>query len=82
MRSSLLTWSLISLFALPTFAAPSDQTISTKRLVKRSESDNSALAPTLFNGIEVPPMKELTPDNFEETVKDGYWFVAILNFRT
>lgn len=80
MRSSLLTWSLISLFALPTFAAP-DQPISAKRLVKRSESDNSASATTFFNGIEVPPMKELTPDNFEETVKDGYWFVAILNFR-
>ncbi|OJJ01210.1 hypothetical protein ASPVEDRAFT_61682 [Aspergillus versicolor CBS 583.65] len=74
MRSSLLTWSLISLFALPTFATP-DQTISAKRLVKRSESDNSASATTFFNGIEVPPMKELTPDNFDETVKDGYWFI-------
>ena len=28
---------------------------------------------TTFNGVEVPPMKELTPENFEETVKDGYW---------
>lgn len=28
---------------------------------------------TTFNGVEVPPMKDLTPDNFEETIKDGYW---------
>ncbi|KAL4784015.1 thioredoxin-like protein [Aspergillus varians] len=75
MRSSILAWSLLSLFALPTFAAPSDQTISTNRLVKRADSDNSDSTPTVFNGIEVPPMKELTPDNFEETVKDGYWFI-------
>ncbi|KAL4927603.1 putative disulfide isomerase [Aspergillus undulatus] len=75
MRSSFLTWSLLSLFALPTFAAPSDQTISTKRLVKRAEPNVSGPTSTIFNGVEVPPMKELTPDNFEETVKDGYWFI-------
>ncbi|KAL4950538.1 thioredoxin-domain-containing protein [Aspergillus filifer] len=75
MRASTLAWSLLSLFALPTFAAPSDQSISTKHLVKRAESDASGPASTLFNGVEVPPMKELTPDNFEESVKDGYWFI-------
>ncbi|KAL4944632.1 hypothetical protein BDV06DRAFT_186963 [Aspergillus oleicola] len=75
MRPSTLAWSLLSLFALPTFAAPSDQTISTKHLVKRAESDASGPASTLFNGVEVPPMKELTPDNFEDSVKDGYWFI-------
>ncbi|KAL4965589.1 putative disulfide isomerase [Aspergillus stella-maris] len=77
MRASTLAWSLLSLFALPTFAAPSDQSISTKHLVKRAESDASPSGPasTLFNGVEVPPMKELTPDNFEDSVKDGYWFI-------
>ncbi|KAL4797153.1 thioredoxin-like protein [Aspergillus venezuelensis] len=75
MHVSTLAWSLLSLLALPTFAAPSDQTISTKHLVKRAESDASGPASTLFNGVEVPPMKELTPDNFEESVKDGYWFI-------
>ncbi|KAL4807151.1 thioredoxin-like protein [Aspergillus unguis] len=74
MRSSILSWSLLSLFVLPTFAAPSDQT-TTKRLVKRADSDNSGPASTIFNGLEVPPMKELTPDNFEESVKDGNWFI-------
>ncbi|KAL3475839.1 thioredoxin-like protein [Aspergillus californicus] len=77
MRSSLLAWSLFSLSIIPTLASPSDSTISTQRLVKRadSDSDHSSSAPTVFNGIEVPPQKELTPDNFEETVKDGYWFI-------
>ncbi|KAL4745255.1 hypothetical protein BDW72DRAFT_186953 [Aspergillus terricola var. indicus] len=73
MRVSLLTWSLLSLFSIPTFAAPSDGTISAQRLVKRADSDGSS--PTLFNGVEVPPMKELTPENFAETIKDGYWFI-------
>ncbi|KAL2834328.1 thioredoxin-like protein [Aspergillus cavernicola] len=72
MRSSLLAWSLLWLFAIPTIATPSDPT---KRLVKRADADDSSSAPTVFNGIEVPPQIELTPDNFEETVKDGYWFI-------
>ncbi|KAL5343954.1 thioredoxin-like protein [Aspergillus crustosus] len=75
MRSSLLTWSLLSLFALPTFAAPSDQTIPTKQLVKRDGSDDLGPAPTIFNGVDVPAIKELTPDNFEDTIKNGYWFI-------
>ncbi|KAL2872457.1 putative disulfide isomerase [Aspergillus lucknowensis] len=75
MRSSLLTWSLLSLSSLPTFAAPSEPTFPKNHLVKRADSDGSSSAPTVFNGVEVPPIKELTPDNFEEVVKDGYWFI-------
>ncbi|KAL4910454.1 hypothetical protein BDW74DRAFT_52050 [Aspergillus multicolor] len=74
MRTSFLTWLLLSLFALPTFAAPSDQINANPRLVKRTDRSESSTS-TIFNGFEVPPMKELTPDNFEETVKSGYWFI-------
>ncbi|KAI9371343.1 thioredoxin-domain-containing protein [Aspergillus egyptiacus] len=74
MRSSLLAWSLLSLFSLPALATPSDPAVSTKRLVKRDDGDSGPTT-TVFNGIEVPPLKELTPDNFEETVKNGYWFI-------
>lgn len=28
---------------------------------------------TTFNGVKVPPMKELTGDNFDKDTKDGYW---------
>ncbi|PLN79726.1 thioredoxin-domain-containing protein [Aspergillus taichungensis] len=80
MRASLLAWSLLSLFAIPTLAAPSnDQHVEPLKnhLVKRSPRSGAADPdkPTTFNGIVVPPMKTLTPDNFEETVKDGYWFI-------
>lgn len=30
---------------------------------------------TKFNDIEVPPMKELTGEGFDEDTKNGYWFV-------
>jgi protein disulfide-isomerase len=29
--------------------------------------------PTTFNDIKVPPLTQLTPENFEEVTKDGYW---------
>ena len=32
-------------------------------------------APTKFNGIEVPPMKELSGENFDKETKNGYWFI-------
>lgn len=28
---------------------------------------------TTFNGIKVPPMKEIEGEEFAETIKDGYW---------
>ena len=30
---------------------------------------------TIFNGIEVPPMKELTGDGISDDIKNGYWFI-------
>ena len=31
--------------------------------------------PTKFDGIEVPPMKELSGESFDKDTKNGYWFV-------
>jgi len=31
--------------------------------------------PTIFNGVEVPPIPEIDGTKFNSTVKDGYWFV-------
>lgn len=31
-------------------------------------------SPTVFNGIEVPPMKELAGEGFDTEIKDGYWY--------
>ncbi|KAI9812842.1 MAG: hypothetical protein M1832_006463 [Thelocarpon impressellum] len=30
---------------------------------------------TVFNGVEVPPMKELSGEEFDQEIKDGYWLV-------
>lgn len=77
MRVSLLAWSLLSLFSIPALAAPSDNVSPSHHLVKRGDSDvKSEGQSTTFNGIEVPPMKALTPDNFDDTIKDGYWYVV------
>lgn len=40
-----------------------------------TNSEAISEAPTTFNGIEVPPMKELDGEKFDEDVKDGYWYI-------
>jgi protein disulfide-isomerase len=85
MKSSLLAWSLLSLLSIPTFAIPSGDianglNLANDRLVKRTEpveKIESGPASTTFNGVEVPPLKELTPESFEELTKSGYWFVSL-----
>lgn len=36
-------------------------------------SDAQPGSPTIFNGIEVPPMKDLAGETFDAETKDGYW---------
>ena len=31
-------------------------------------------SPTVFNGIEVPPMKILAGEAFDAEIRDGYWY--------
>ena len=80
MKPSMLVWSLLSLFSVPTLAATPEEPLESNnehRLVKRITSDtkDSSSLSTTFNGVEVPPMRELTPDNYEDLPKNGYWFV-------
>lgn len=35
---------------------------------------------TSFNGIEVPPMKELTGEAFATEIKDGYWSATTVSY--
>ncbi|MCJ1393692.1 hypothetical protein MMC18_006568 [Xylographa bjoerkii] len=37
--------------------------------------DDLSNGSTLFNGMDVPPMKNLSGETFDEEIKDGYWFV-------
>lgn len=76
MKPSVLVWSLLSLLTVPTLAVPSEDSVSgSHRLVKREDVPAPDAEPqyTTFNGIKVPPQKQLSPDNFKETIKDGYW---------
>ncbi|KAH0556133.1 hypothetical protein GP486_005935 [Trichoglossum hirsutum] len=46
----------------------------------QNESDSDTpgpeeLRPTVFNGKDVSPLKELTGDTFAASIKEGYWFV-------
>lgn len=70
MKPSLLVWSLLSLVALPTFAAPLDDAPENTLVKRDADAESSS---TTFNNIEVPPQKLLTPENFQDTIKDGYW---------
>lgn len=75
MKPSWLGWSLLSLLVAPALGTPSDASDqqSGNTLVKRASRGVDTDKPTIFNGIEVPPLTELTPENFEEVTKDGYW---------
>ncbi|KAJ5805035.1 hypothetical protein N7474_010922 [Penicillium riverlandense] len=75
MRPSWLGWSLFSLLAVPALASVDISSSSDgMRLFKRGWSSEPS-GPTKFNGLEVPPIREITPDNFEELTKDGYWII-------
>jgi protein disulfide-isomerase len=39
------------------------------------ESVEEGPKPTIFNGVEVPPIPEIDGEKFNISVKDGYWFV-------
>jgi hypothetical protein len=76
MKPSWLGWSLLSLLAAPALGTPSDASsnqVSGDTLVKRGSRGVDPDTPTTFNGVEVPPLTQLTPDNFKEVTKDGYW---------
>ena len=45
----------------------------------KAGSTNSDALPesnnTIFNGVEVPPMKDLTGEGMTDDIKNGYWFI-------
>lgn len=74
MKVSWLGWSLASMLAVPTLAAFSGSDAPTgNRLEKRRTRGVDPSEPSVFNGQDVPPLLQITPDNFDELIKDGYW---------
>ncbi|KAI1919906.1 hypothetical protein LOZ65_004299 [Ophidiomyces ophidiicola] len=70
MKAGLLALSLLAAVLRPAFA-------QSRGLEKRADGkeDDNAQKPTIFNGVTVPPMKELPAQGFEDNIKDGYWFI-------
>ncbi|KAJ5176065.1 uncharacterized protein N7482_001942 [Penicillium canariense] len=77
MKASWLRWSLLSLLAVPTLAAPSESEAKAGNRLEKRRSGRGVdpEEPSIFNGLDVPPLLQLTPDNFAEVTKDGTWFV-------
>ncbi len=71
MKSTILNWALTALLVTSSVAAPPGRGASSDGV--DAAAGEEALKSTNFNGIEVPPMKEIEGDKFAETIKDGYW---------
>lgn len=80
---SVLVWALFSSLSGPAFAAPSAQDSAPEIVAQNADktADSAAAAAgedegleyTLFNDIRVPQMKDIEGEQFNETIKDGYW---------
>ncbi|KIX02447.1 protein disulfide-isomerase domain [Rhinocladiella mackenziei CBS 650.93] len=74
MRPALLAWALAAVLTTSLAAPP---TVLSKDAVsgETNAEGGDAVKYTTFNGIQVPPMKEIQGDEFAETIKNGYWWV-------
>ncbi|EEQ91984.1 hypothetical protein RJZ56_003691 [Blastomyces dermatitidis] len=82
MKTSLFAWSLLSLLLKPVIATSTggsgseDVSIQAPRIFSGAENlTGPDEGPTVFNGVEVPPMKQLNASTFDESIQEGYWFV-------
>jgi protein disulfide-isomerase len=78
MKPSWLGLSLLSLLAAPALGAPSDTSSDLESgdhasLVARGDRGLDPEEPSVFNEVKVPPLTQITPENFEEVTKDGLW---------
>jgi hypothetical protein len=53
-----------------------------EKKVEGEENDSDTVKPTVFNGVKVPPMIQIVGQDFNTTVKDGWWFVKHHSYVT
>ncbi|KAI1618952.1 protein disulfide-isomerase [Exophiala viscosa] len=79
MRPALLAWALAAICATSTALPPwqkEAKELSEDAVAGETPAEGGeAVTYTTFNGIKVPPMVEIEGVKFEETIKDGYWWV-------
>lgn len=79
LSTCLLSLALLKpIYALPREHAGDQGTVSIQTASPQkpavADEDDGGPKYTRFNGIEVPPMKELSGENFDKEIKDGYWY--------
>lgn len=62
-----------TLFASVAIAESSEEKLGSSE--EASDDSPDLPDPTIFNGIQVPPLIDIEGEKFNATVKDGYWFV-------
>lgn len=72
MRAALLALTLVAAALRPAFGKPS---LLEKRVDEQKDDTTSSDLPTEFNGVKVPAMKALEGQGFEDSIKEGYWYV-------
>ncbi|RMD42881.1 hypothetical protein DV735_g2242, partial [Chaetothyriales sp. CBS 134920] len=74
MRPALLAWALAALSVVSAGPVPAAKGAAA---VPETAPEPVADAQdyTEFNGIKVPPLKEIQGDEFDQTIQDGYWWV-------
>jgi hypothetical protein len=80
---SVVVWALLSLLSKPAFADRPTQDSTAKKVAQNADMMADSAAPaaggdeeveyTVFNDIKVPQMKDIDGEQFNETIKDGYW---------
>lgn len=77
MRPIPLVWALVATVTSAIAAPPGDRRGSdlSKDAVsgETPAEGGEAVQYTLFNDIQVPPMKEIEGPEFASTIKEGYW---------
>jgi hypothetical protein len=77
MKSVLLWASLIASLSVSTATPPFEQDnsreISPEDADQGTSSEAAGPGYTTFDGIKVPPMKDIDGEKFSETVQNGYW---------
>ncbi len=76
MKPALLAWALAGLVLVGAKERePARAEVLADEAVEGSTpaGTNEAVEYTTFNGIQVPPMRDIKGEEFGETIKDGYW---------
>ncbi|TVY22536.1 Uncharacterized protein LHYA1_G008741 [Lachnellula hyalina] len=68
---------LYSIFATGIIAESSEKELGSTdaTLESTDEASTDVPEPSVFNGVQVPPLLDMDGEKFNETTADGYWFV-------